>query len=97
MHLLTLENLKALFARRRDAEQALEHPGIIAAFEAVRARALEEIVTSAPFQRDEREDAYQRLRALALVRQEMYRAVEEHEVAQAVAERHERKHAATHG
>lgn len=87
----SLDNLKALFGRRRDAEQAMEHPGVAAAFEEIRARAIEEFVTSRPHQVEEREDAYQRLRALALVRQEMQQAIARHEFAQAATEAEERR------
>lgn len=81
--------IRKLFQRRRDAEGAAEHPGIVVAFETLRDRAIADFVTSTPHQIKEREDAYQRLRALALVRQELQQAVEDHEFAVAIEERKE--------
>ena len=92
--MFTLDDLKRLFGRRRDAEAAMEHPGITAAFLAAKDRAIEDFTTSAPHQYEAREDAYQRLRALALVRQELEAAIAEHEYAQAVVAKRE-QHDAT--
>ena len=91
--MVTLDDLKRLFGRRQDAEQAMEHPGITAAFLAARDRAIEEFTTSKPGEAALREDAYQRLRALALVRQELQVAVSEHEFAKAVIAKREAKEA----
>lgn len=85
----TLADLTRLFGRRRDAEEALEHPAITAAFVAARERAIHDFTTSSPGATALREDAYHRLRALALVRQELEAAVAEHEYATAVMAKRE--------
>jgi hypothetical protein len=83
----TLDELKRLFLRRRAAEATMDDPGIVAAFADARTEAIEAFVTSAPHQIEEREDAYQRLRALAIVRQKLEAAVAEHDVAEQMLER----------
>lgn len=87
----TLDDVARLFGRRQDAEKVLEDPGITEAFLAVRAQALDDFERSLPDCPQDREDAYQRLRALALVRRELHRAVEDHKVALDAVKRSERK------
>lgn len=88
---LTLDKVKELFLRRQAAEVALEDPAIVEAFVSLRDRAVREIVGSEPDQQVLREDAYQRLRALALVRGELDRAITDHKMAEYQVDRAEKR------
>jgi len=55
----------------RDARGAMEHPGLRAALERLEARYLDQIRASSPTDRDAREAAYFRLRALADLRADL--------------------------
>ncbi len=55
----------------RDARAALEHPGLKAALERLEASYLDQIRASGPTDRDAREAAYFRLRALADLRADL--------------------------
>jgi len=60
----TLDTLKELFFRRREAEHSLNDPGVQAAIADLRQAAHETFANSSPYQSEDRENAYWMLRAL---------------------------------
>lgn len=83
-----------LLLRRKRAEATLEDPGLVEAFEAVREAAIKDFATSSPAEGDKRDDAYLRLRGLALIRKELGEAIERHKLAVLISERTTNRNAA---
>lgn len=86
-----MEKLSELFRRAKAAEAVLLDPVLTEAFKMVKARALLSIETTAPGDVDAREDAYQRVRALKDVEQELKKFIELYKVEKSRLDRLEKK------
>ncbi len=86
-----MQKLSELFSRARAAEEVLLDPVLTEAFRMVKARALLSIETTAPADTAAREDAYQRVRALRDVEQELKKFIELYKVEKARLDRLEKR------
>ena len=96
----TLDTLKELFFRRREAEHTLHDPGMQRALADLREAAHETFAKSAPSNLDERENAYWMLRALDGIELALANRIAAHELqtemnkkVEQLTSRAERRHA----